>query len=174
MLRDPRITKWTKNLINKRTKELVKYTLETWTELRTRYKTSIESKLANNFNNINSSTRKKISLADTPDSFKNINVETLYLDNSINNVKNWKEVLLKTCEFLYMKSPDKFEEIRNKRKGIFNVEKSRSKLEFRKNKWISADNGTQKKLENLKKIAKYIEYPLTKICFTVYSKKSKY
>jgi uncharacterized protein with ParB-like and HNH nuclease domain len=106
------------------------------------------------------------------DSFSGNKPYRLYFEDDEKGIelKNWRDLLVKTCNFLYNFSPTQFKEIQNNPefKWYFDMNKPlRYPLEFRTNEFVEGNNSANGIISLLAKICEHLNYQAENIQFSI-------
>lgn len=108
----------------------------------------------------------------TEDSFSGSKPSHLFIANIENpiEIKNWRDLLINVCNFLYNFSPTQFHEIQNSEefKWYFNVDKPlRHPQEFFPNKFVEGNISANALISFLFKVCERLNYPAENISFSI-------
>lgn len=152
------LTTWGEEKIIERAKDLIKNAKDIWPYPKTTYKKPIPE--------------EQLFDLTTEDSFSGNKPHYLYLEDDEKGIeiKTWRDLLVKTCNFLYEFSPTQFNEIQagQEFKNYFDVNKPlRDPLEFRKDKFVEGSKSANSIISLLAKLCERLNYPQEKIQFSI-------
>lgn len=152
------LEKWDDEKILERAKDLIKNAGNIWPYPKTTYSKPISE--------------EQIFDLTSEDSFSGNKPSRLYLESDEKGLelKNWRDLLIKTCKFLYEFSPTQFNEIQNSPefKWYFDTEKPlRHPLEFCTNEFVEGNISSNGVIAVLLKICKRLNYQPENIQFSI-------
>lgn len=152
------LEKWDDEKILERAKDLIKNAGNIWPYPKTTYSKPISE--------------EQIFDLTSEDSFSGNKPSRLYLESDEKGLelKNWRDLLIKTCKFLYEFSPTQFNEIQNSPefKWYFDTEKPlKHPLEFCTNEFVEGNISSNGVIAVLLKICKRLNYQPENIQFSI-------
>ena len=152
------LTTWNEEKILERAKDLVKNAKDIWPYPKTTYSKPIPE--------------EQLFDLTSEDSFSRSKPSHLYFEEDEKGIelKTWRDLLTKTCNFLYEYSPTQFTEIQNSSefKWYFNKDKPlRHSLEFRANEVVEGNISANGIIAFLAKICERLNYQAENIQFSI-------
>lgn len=157
-------TNWNEEIIIERAKSLIKNAEEIWPYPKTTYSKSIPEEQTFDL--------------ESEDSFSRSKPSRLFFENDELGIeiKTWRDLLLKTCNFLYKFSPTEFIKIEksDEFKWLFEIDKELlNAIEFVEGHFIEVGLSANHIIRILKRICERMNYPAESIIFSLKNTKKK-
>lgn len=152
------LTIWNEEKILERAKDLTKDAKNIWQYPKTTYTKRVPE--------------EQLFDLSSEDNFSGSKPSRLYFEDDKKEIelKTWRDLLVKTCDFLYEFSPTQFNELRNNPefKMYFDVNKPlRNRLEFRSNEFVEGNISANGIISLLAKLCERLNYQVEKIQFSI-------
>lgn len=152
------IEEWNETKIKERAKELANIAIKIWTHPKTSYTKKIGT--------------EKIFDLNSEDDFSGFKPAKIYFEENSKGtlLKSWRDLIIKTCSFLYNYSPTEFNEIQNNPnfEHYFGTDrKLRCPIEFMPDKFVEGNISANESIKFLSKLCEKINYPKENIQFSL-------